>query len=80
MYKALMKNHIVTFFLILCLSSAMGQDFLSVREQANRHEKVEMEANTAEAIFIAATADLTITTSNKSVDLAAAPVKQDDGR
>lgn len=75
-----MKNHIVSFFLILCLSSAFGQEFLSIREQANRYERVEMEVNTAEAIFIASTADLAITTSNKSVDLAAAPVKQDDGK
>lgn len=75
-----MKNHIVTFFLILCLSSAFGQEFLSIREQADRHENVEMEVNTAEAIFIASTADLAITTSNKSVDLAAAPVKQEDGK
>lgn len=75
-----MKNYIVAFFLILCLSSSFGQDFLSIREQADRQEKVEMEVNTAEAVFIASTADLAITTSNKSVDLVAAPVKQEDGK
>lgn len=74
-----MKKYIVAIFLVLCLSSSFGQDFLSIREQPTRHERVEMEPNTAEAVFIASTADLAITTSNKSVDLVASPVKQEDG-
>lgn len=75
-----MKNHIVALFLIMCLSSSFGQDFLSIREETGLRERVEMEAHTAEAVFVAETADLTITTTNKSVDLVSVPVKQENGK
>jgi len=80
MYKTLVRNHIAAFFLFFCLTSVSGQEFLSIREAAELRENVEMEANTAEAVFIAATNDLAVTTSNRSVDLAAAPVKRADGK
>lgn len=75
-----MKNYLLAVFMVLCLSSVFGQDFLYIREDASRREKVEMEVNSAEAVFIAETSDITITTSNKSVDLVSSPVQRKDGK
>ena len=75
-----MKNYILAVFMVLCLTSVSGQEFLSIREDAGRREKVEMETNSAEAVFIAETNDIKITTSNKSVDLVSSPVRRDDGK
>ena len=66
--------------MVLCLSSAFGQEFLSIREDVHRREKVDMENNSAEAVFIAETNDITITTSNKSVDMVSTPVRRKDGK
>lgn len=75
-----MKNYILAVFMVLCLTSVSGQEFLSIREDAGRREKVEMETNSAEAVFIAETNDIKITTSNKSVDLVSSPVRREDGK
>ena len=74
-----MKKHLLSILLVLLAATSYGQEFLSIKELTERREHVEMEFNTAEAIFIAATNDLAITTSNRSVDMVASPVKRKDG-
>lgn len=73
------KRLFLSLILLMALSWSSAQEFLSLHELTEKHEVDEMPVHSAEAIFIAATNDISITTSNKSVDLVAAPVRKKDG-
>ncbi len=75
-----MRRFLTTILLMLapCCAS-FAQEFLSIQELPEKLEHEEMASNTAEVIFIANTDDITITTSNRSVDLVAEPVRKSDG-
>lgn len=75
-----MKKTLTTILLTLSLTLSFAQEFLAVRELPERMEKEEMAINTAEVVFLAKTDDIAITTSNRSVDLVAKPIRKGSGK
>ena len=76
-----MKNFKTFIVLLLTVFPLFvsAQEYLVITEQTERQTTAKMPDNTAEAVFIASTNDLIISSSNKSVDKFKQPVKNEQG-
>ena len=76
MFKRLLL-FVCCFIVALNISA---QELLILSEHPDETETLTMAPEVAEAVFVSNSKDLTITSSNKSIDEFFAPVKIDDGK
>lgn len=73
-------KYIIGCLLLAFVSTvADAQEFLMIQEEPDLRTIMQLGSNQAQAIFIATTSDIAITTSNKSVDKVAEPKKNGKG-